>query len=87
MITCVSDLPESKRSIEPKFAMIAAGVLAIIIYGSLYPFDFYANANPAAPSNKGEPVRRQTSQDSAIVCIHVPISETSCPLKKSWKLR
>jgi hypothetical protein len=22
-----------------------------------------------------------------VVCIHVPISEMSCPLKKSWKLR
>jgi len=29
--------------------MIAAGVLAIIIYGSLFPFDFYANPNPAGP--------------------------------------
>jgi VanZ family protein len=29
--------------------MIAAGALAIIIFGSLYPFDFYANPNPAGP--------------------------------------
>jgi VanZ family protein len=42
-------LQGSNRSIEPKFATIAAGVLAVIIYGSLFPFDFYANANPAGP--------------------------------------
>jgi VanZ family protein len=29
--------------------MIAAAVLAVIIYGSLFPFDFYANPNPAGP--------------------------------------
>ena len=30
---------------------------------------------------------RYTSQDCAILCIQVPISEISCPPKKSWKLR
>ena len=29
--------------------MIAAGVLVILIFGSLFPFDFYANPNPAGP--------------------------------------
>src|SRR5436190_14816543 len=29
--------------------MIVAGVLAIIIFGSLFPFDFYPNPNPAGP--------------------------------------
>ena len=30
-------------------AIIAVGVLAIIIYGSLFPFDFHAKASPAGP--------------------------------------
>jgi len=42
-------LQPSKRAIEPRFSAIAASVLAIIIYGSLFPFDFYANPNPAGP--------------------------------------
>lgn len=42
-------MQRSKRSIEPKIAIIAAGVLAIIIYGSLFPFDFHATASPAGP--------------------------------------
>ncbi len=29
--------------------MIVAAVLAIVIFGSLFPFDFYANPNPAGP--------------------------------------
>ena len=29
--------------------MISAGVLTFIIFGSLFPFDFYANPNPAGP--------------------------------------
>ncbi len=29
--------------------MIAGGFLAIIIFGSLFPFDFYGNPNPAGP--------------------------------------
>ena len=44
-------------------------------------------AKPTAPSSSPEPVRRYTSHDWATVCIHVPIREMSCPLKKSWKLR
>ncbi len=43
--------------------------------------------NPTAPSSNPEPVSLYTSQDCATVCIHVPISEINCPLKKSWKLR
>jgi VanZ family protein len=42
-------LQRSTESSQPKYAMIAAGVLAIIIFGSLFPFDFYANPNPAGP--------------------------------------
>jgi len=44
-------------------------------------------ANPTEPSNSEDPVSRYTSQASAMLCIHVPMSEMSCPLKKSWKLR
>src|ERR1043165_8122643 len=39
------------------------------------------------PNHHAEWVRRYTSQASPAVCIQVPVSETSCPLKKSWKLR
>jgi len=35
------------ESSQPKYAMISAAILAIIILGSLFPFDFYANPNPA----------------------------------------
>src|SRR5580693_599822 len=44
-------------------------------------------ANPTDPSSRAEPVSRYTSHDCATLCIQVPISEISCPLKKSWKLR
>src|SRR5689334_20517823 len=44
-------------------------------------------ANPTEPSSKDEPVIRYTSQDCATLCIQVPISEMSWPLKNSWKLR
>src|SRR6266576_1861367 len=44
-------------------------------------------ANPTAPSRSDDPVSLYTSQDCATVCIQVPISEISCPEKKSWKLR
>ena len=41
-------------------------------------------ANADTPSSVEEPVRRKTSHDSATDCIHVPMSEMSWPLKKSW---
>src|SRR5690349_8175842 len=44
-------------------------------------------AKPMEPSRTEDPVIRYTSHDSAIVCIHVPISETSWPVKNNWKLR
>src|SRR5258708_10631408 len=44
-------------------------------------------ANPTAPRRNDDPVSLYTSQDCATVCIQVPISEISCPEKKSWKLR
>lgn len=44
-------------------------------------------ANPTAPSRREEPVSLYTSHDWAMTCIQVPISEISCPPKKSWKLR
>ncbi len=31
------------RWIEPRFALLATGVLAVILYGSLYPFQFHRN--------------------------------------------
>ena len=34
-------MPSEKRWIEPKFAVITAVVIAIIVYGSLYPFQFH----------------------------------------------
>ena len=40
-------------------------------------------ANPTDPNKSEDPVSRYTSQASAILCIHVPIREMSCPLKKS----
>jgi len=42
---------------------------------------------PTAPNKSDDPVSLYTSQDCATFCIQVPISEISCPLKKSWKLR
>ena len=40
-------------------------------------------ANPTVPRSKAEPVSRYTSHDCATVCIQVPISEISWPVKKS----
>jgi VanZ family protein len=37
------------ESSQGKYAVIASGVLAMIVFGSLFPFDFYANPNPAGP--------------------------------------
>ena len=39
--------------------------------------------NPIAPSRTELPVRRYTSHASAMFCIHVPISDISCPPKNS----
>src|SRR5271154_1738379 len=44
-------------------------------------------AKPTDPSNRDDPVKRYTNQACATVCIQVPVSEISCPVKKSWKLR
>jgi hypothetical protein len=41
-------------------------------------------ANDVRPRSAEDPVRRKTSHDSATDCIHVPVSEISWPLKKSW---
>jgi len=40
-----------------------------------------------APSSTAEPVRRYTSHDWAIDCIHVPMSEISWPKKNKRKFR
>ena len=42
-------LQRSTESSQPKYALIAAAFLAIVIFGSLFPFDFYANPDPAGP--------------------------------------
>ena len=34
---------------EPRYAAIAAGTIALIIYGSLYPFRFHARTGPIGP--------------------------------------
>jgi len=34
---------------EPKYAAIAAGIIALIVYGSLYPFRFHARPGPVGP--------------------------------------
>ena len=34
---------------QPKYALITVGFLVIILFGSLFPFDFYANPNPQGP--------------------------------------
>ena len=34
------------RRIEPKFALLGAGVVAMILYGSLFPFHFHRNTRP-----------------------------------------
>ena len=39
----VSGMGSPKPRIERKFGIITAGVIALIVYGSLYPFDFYSN--------------------------------------------
>lgn len=38
------------RGIDPKFSLIAAAVFLVIIYGSLYPFHFRANADSKGPA-------------------------------------
>ena len=38
--------------------------------------------NEASPSNPADPVRRRTSQPSAVICIHVPIFEMNVPARK-----
>ena len=38
-----------QRRIEPRFAALTAALIAFVIYGSLYPFHFYSNPNPAGP--------------------------------------
>jgi hypothetical protein len=35
--------------LKPRFAIASAGLAAVIIYGSLYPFDFYRADFPAGP--------------------------------------
>ena len=44
-------------------------------------------ANDTTPSINDEFVSFSTSHDCATICIQVPISEISCPMKKSLKLR
>jgi VanZ family protein len=39
----------AQRHLEPKCAAITAVAIAVIVYGSLYPFTFYDNPNPAGP--------------------------------------
>jgi hypothetical protein len=34
---------------EPKFALIVAGVIVVIIYGSLFPFQFHNNSASGGP--------------------------------------
>ena len=40
-------------------------------------------ANPKTPNTATEPVSLYTSHCCAVVCIHVPISEISCPMMNS----
>jgi VanZ family protein len=35
--------------LEPRYASIAAGIVALIVYGSLYPFRFHSHAGPVGP--------------------------------------
>jgi VanZ family protein len=35
--------------IEPRYAAIAAGIVALIVYGSLYPFQFHSRPGPVGP--------------------------------------
>ena len=38
-----------EQVIEPRSAVLAAGIAGIIVYGSLFPFHFWNNPNPAGP--------------------------------------
>src|SRR5947209_3651541 len=40
---------QTPSRLDPKFAAITAGIVAIIIYGSLYPFQFSVPARAANP--------------------------------------
>ncbi len=42
-------MPSRERWIEPRRAIIAVGFVAIIVYGSLYPFEFYDNPDVHGP--------------------------------------
>jgi VanZ family protein len=42
-------MPSQERWIEPRLAIIATGVVGIIVYGSLYPFEFYDNPDVHGP--------------------------------------
>jgi VanZ family protein len=41
-------VPQHAR-LEPHYAWIAAGIAALILYGSFYPFGFYAHHDPRGP--------------------------------------
>jgi hypothetical protein len=42
-------MQDRERWIDSNYALISAGVLAIILYGSLYPFQFHNNAGANGP--------------------------------------
>jgi VanZ family protein len=69
-------MPSPERWIEPRLAIIAAGVVGIIVYGSLYPFEFYDNPDVHGPVHDLiASWRTPTSRDDVIanILLYLPL--------------
>jgi glycopeptide antibiotics resistance protein len=68
-------LPRAIDSLEPHYALIAGGIAVAILYGSFYPFGFYAHHDPRGPLGVLlESEFRNTSRDDAVanILLYIP---------------
>jgi VanZ family protein len=79
-----------RRSLEPHYAWLAAGIAIVILYGSFYPFAFYNHRDPRGPLGVLFDVHHQPiSRDDVVanILLYMPLGFfVFCALQQSLAL-
>ena len=72
--------------IERRFALLTAGVLSVILYGSLFPFDFHGNTRPLQTVWDIAQIRANRMDILANVLLYWPLGVSAVLALRGWAM-